>query len=181
MAAKIQCRRLLIIKWKVSPAKYCNCLTKMICLPIPLFHDLNTSAQNQFQSHGNGFDYEQYVSWCFSGEMVAQREKSSMCELVCQNEPLSSQPPLPVIFPQTQREAVCHLPSDIGRSRITGALKCTCQKLGQCSVVTLFVICIWICWMKKKNGKKTRPVFPLISQYLTWPLWGLSEMINVQN
>lgn len=77
------------------------------------FYDLNASAKNQSQSDGtversilialivnNMFRDVSHWRWCLRGE-----KKSSVWELVCQNEPLSSRPPLPVIFPQTGREA----------------------------------------------------------------------------
>ena len=54
-------------------------------------------------------------------------EKSSTRELVCQNEPLSCRPPLPVIFPQTWRE-----------TELLGQLRWTCEEMGQCSKVTQF-------------------------------------------
>lgn len=113
---KIQQKSLLIVKWKVSPAKHYNCFREVIHFFFrPLFHDLKYKYKDPTLvrwysrlQRPNCFAYEQYVSRCFSGEMVPWREKkkkkSSEGELVCQSEPLSSRPPLHVIFSQTWRE-----------------------------------------------------------------------------
>lgn len=88
-------KSLLIVKWKISPAKQDNCLTKKSSFfpPPPFFHDLNTSAKEPIPvrwysrlQHPNCFDYEQYVSRCFSGvqcESLSARMNRFQADHLC--------------------------------------------------------------------------------------------------
>lgn len=111
-------KSLLIVKWKVSPAKHCNCLTKPIrfrFLPWSK-HKCKEPIPVRWYSRlqlPNCFDYEQYVSRCFSGDALPRRGEKEFNVRACLPEWTAFKP----------TTSACHLPSDVEGNRITGTLR----------------------------------------------------------
>lgn len=130
-----------------SPAKHNNCLTKkkehFLCHPL-FFYDLSAKkekkGETQPQSDGAG-EHSVLIALIANNMFlrVARQRRllggekgaaaAAAAELLCQDEPLSSRPPLPVSSPQTRRGG-----------GITGAFKWTCEEMGQRSTLTQFAI-----------------------------------------